>query len=305
MGLAGSAHLMQATMPVVDAPRCALAFPQHEASTQVCAGFDDGGVESCQADVGGPLVALDSYGEAYQVGISSYGFGCGRTGKYGVYTRVSAFANWIAAYVPQAILAPRTEEPDAAAAGDALDALIDALAPANGRVSVVMQPNDAYQLGQPLAYDITPSVGGLLLVLELGETGQVVEIYPNKLAERLMDPSLPAGATLRFPDAAFPFGFCASPPEKARILAVIVPESFPYDTTIWSETARMRGFDAALNPAGIALNLAEQVQRYAAAHANAPGENKGEGEAAEPLPGFALGVASYRVEPLGQECPRA
>ena len=47
-----------------------------------------------QGDGGGPLVC-EKGGFWYQVGIVSFGIGCGRKNIPGVYTRVSAFETWI------------------------------------------------------------------------------------------------------------------------------------------------------------------------------------------------------------------
>ncbi|XP_037774309.1 serine-rich adhesin for platelets-like isoform X2 [Penaeus monodon] len=51
--------------------------------------------DTCQGDSGGPLVAKLCDGTWAQIGIVSYGFQCAVPDNPGVYTRVSAFANWI------------------------------------------------------------------------------------------------------------------------------------------------------------------------------------------------------------------
>jgi len=62
----------------------------------VCAGFPEGGRDSCQGDSGGPLVTSDPQGGLVQIGIVSWGEGCARPLKFGVYTRVSSIETWVA-----------------------------------------------------------------------------------------------------------------------------------------------------------------------------------------------------------------
>src|SRR4029079_3060994 len=52
------------------------------------------GKDSCQGDSGGPLV-VERGASARLAGIVSFGEGCGREGFPGMYTRVSAYADFI------------------------------------------------------------------------------------------------------------------------------------------------------------------------------------------------------------------
>ncbi|XP_023403890.1 putative serine protease 42 [Loxodonta africana] len=57
-------------------------------------GYKAGGKDSCQGDSGGPMVC--EYNQTWmQVGIVSWGLGCGRHGTPGIYTEVSAYRNWL------------------------------------------------------------------------------------------------------------------------------------------------------------------------------------------------------------------
>lgn len=86
-----SRTLRSAQVPVRSDNVCTKAYTRFEPTLMVCAGYDKGGVDACQGDSGGPLVVGDRL-----IGIVSWGEGCGRPGKPGVYTEVRALADDIA-----------------------------------------------------------------------------------------------------------------------------------------------------------------------------------------------------------------
>ncbi|KAF2905775.1 hypothetical protein ILUMI_00397 [Ignelater luminosus] len=64
--------------------------------TQMCAGYETGGVDSCWADSGGPLMVASGAGDQLMVvGVVSTGIGCARPFLPGLYTRVSEYIPWI------------------------------------------------------------------------------------------------------------------------------------------------------------------------------------------------------------------
>lgn len=86
--------LQEVAVPVVSNTTCNSAYPGDIVDSMVCAGFAEGGKDSCQGDSGGPLVA-EYQGSIYSVGVVSWGEGCARPDKYGVYTRTISHLSWI------------------------------------------------------------------------------------------------------------------------------------------------------------------------------------------------------------------
>ena len=89
--------LQKAELPFIDNATCN-ARDAYNGAIQpgmVCAGLREGGINSCQGDSGGPLVWRGPDGPIL-VGVVSWGEGCAKKLRYGVYTRVDAYSDWIA-----------------------------------------------------------------------------------------------------------------------------------------------------------------------------------------------------------------
>ncbi|MGH2984319.1 MAG: S1 family peptidase [Solirubrobacterales bacterium] len=90
-GSGGSDTLRVATVPIVADSTCAADYGLYfNSSTMVCAGYPQGGVDTCFGDSGGPMQAALEGGGYRLVGITSWGAGCAQPDAPGVYTRVAA-----------------------------------------------------------------------------------------------------------------------------------------------------------------------------------------------------------------------
>ncbi|MGV6808293.1 MAG: serine protease [bacterium] len=96
-----SKYLHQAVIPVVGFSQCNApnAYNNRITDEQICAGFQDGRRDSCTGDSGGPLI-IQHQGVYQQLGLVSYGEGCGKVNKYGVYTYLPMYLGWVRQYVP-------------------------------------------------------------------------------------------------------------------------------------------------------------------------------------------------------------
>jgi secreted trypsin-like serine protease len=88
-------ELRFATVPLVPRDVCnrPLAYDDGVTENMICAGFVAGGIDSCQGDSGGPLVVPGP--NPVLAGAVSWGEGCARPNKVGVYTRIPRFIAWI------------------------------------------------------------------------------------------------------------------------------------------------------------------------------------------------------------------
>ena len=85
---------MQATVPIASRARCEKAYPGHIHDSMICAGLQQGGVDACRGDSGGPMVC-ETGGRYYLHGVTSWGHKCAIPGKFGVYVKVTYLLNWL------------------------------------------------------------------------------------------------------------------------------------------------------------------------------------------------------------------
>lgn len=90
----GSDRLQQVQVPANSHDTCSSQYDGVQEDIHLCAGFTEGGKDSCQGDSGGPIFEIRN-GVPVQVGVVSFGDGCARPNKSGVYARVSGAYDWI------------------------------------------------------------------------------------------------------------------------------------------------------------------------------------------------------------------
>lgn len=113
-------QMQVAHVPITADDYCANAYPNglseladdgaFDARTMICAGYPQGGTDTCEGDSGGPLLASVGHGVERLVGATSFGAGCAEAGKPGVYARVAEgpIREWLKTVVPGAF-APESE----------------------------------------------------------------------------------------------------------------------------------------------------------------------------------------------------
>ncbi|XP_062431170.1 enteropeptidase [Rhea pennata] len=87
--------LQEAEIPLITNEKCQQQMPEYNITeNMICAGYDEGGVDSCQGDSGGPLM-LEDENKWVLAGVTSFGYQCALPQRPGVYTRVTRFVDWI------------------------------------------------------------------------------------------------------------------------------------------------------------------------------------------------------------------
>jgi hypothetical protein len=211
---------------------------------QICAGLNWDSPDSCQGDSGGPLVAMDRPTQCpLLVGIVSWGEGCGSGGRFGVYTRISQYEDWIASKTLQSVALAATVPPTLPELQRALlQQLDDALSQSRGQVKVSLSSGPTLPLKGKFVIDVESSVTGRLLLMDVDPSGKVTQIYPNastseKIAarEKKEIPSKGAG---------FDYFVASDPPGKGRLVALVVPDAFPYESLVGDRALLDKGVSA-------------------------------------------------------------
>jgi len=93
--------LLMNVIPMHNMNHCQANLYNRLSEHMICGGQQ--GEDTCQGDSGGPLIAMiDNYEEYPKytlVGVTSWGYGCGKQGKPGVYAEVADYLPWIQRYL--------------------------------------------------------------------------------------------------------------------------------------------------------------------------------------------------------------
>ena len=91
-------ELQAVKLPLIETQNCAVELyyprPGTLPDNMVCAGYEEGGKDSCGGDSGGPLIQFVE-NRATLIGVVSWGYSCAMKGAPGVYAKVAHFADWI------------------------------------------------------------------------------------------------------------------------------------------------------------------------------------------------------------------
>ncbi|XP_076662265.1 uncharacterized protein LOC143365721 [Halictus rubicundus] len=95
----GTDVLHEAQIPIVSSEACRDVYVDYRITDNMfCAGYRRGKMDSCAGDSGGPLLCRDPRKPEHPwtiFGITSFGEGCGKRGKFGIYARLSNYVRWI------------------------------------------------------------------------------------------------------------------------------------------------------------------------------------------------------------------
>jgi secreted trypsin-like serine protease len=98
--------MQEAKVPITTDAYAQNAYPADwDGATMIGAGFPQGGVDTCQGDSGGPLLVPAPNNSIRLVGDTSFGDGCARPGKPGIYGRLgdTKLREWIRGKAPDAV----------------------------------------------------------------------------------------------------------------------------------------------------------------------------------------------------------
>jgi secreted trypsin-like serine protease len=259
---AGSALLRETAIETVNTPQCKRRYPASMVGPgQICAGLEQGTKDSCQGDSGGPLVVVGDDDCPRQVGIVSWGHGCAEKQSYGVYTRISHYADWIQKHSGplDGVFATGNDRAlTQAQLDEALNQLQTEIGSAPGLVSIGIRGGNRVALGQKVVFEITSNVQGRLLLLDIKANREIVLIYPNQFVPPKQAGIIGAGSLVTVPGPDYHFE-AAEPIGKGKLLAIVVPSDFDIEKFAVTASLIAGGFRGMDRPSSYLMRFVEQA----------------------------------------------
>jgi secreted trypsin-like serine protease len=277
---AGSSRLLESAVETIAPQTCKGRYTNSTLGAgQICAGLEQGGKDSCQGDSGGPLVVADVDNCPRQIGVVSWGEGCAEKQAYGVYTRVSHYADWIQRHTGPL---KTTAAPLAVTGGgnpltvtqldEGLRQLDSVLGPGKGRVQIGIRNGNRVKLGGKVVFDATSEIAGRLVILDINANREVMPLYPNQYVTAGSIGRIGAGQRVSVPGPDYP-GFTAfeaqEPVGKGALLALVVPEEFDIERFIVPARQMTKGFAPVNDPPSYFMRLIQQIETALASRTRA------------------------------------
>lgn len=171
----------------------------------------------------------------------------------------------------------------------ALSALRRLIGPSDDRIAVGLKGGNRVRLGDQVAGEVTSRISGRLILIDIGASDDVMQIFPNKFVPADLATHVPAGRTITVPGPGYGFsGFKAVEPiGKGRILALVQPDGVPADRLALVAAQMAKGFEPVDEPGAY---LAQIVRHL--------GEHVGERSAGRsPASEWGLAIAEYDIVP--------
>ncbi|XP_065359756.1 uncharacterized protein LOC135953707 [Calliphora vicina] len=97
--IAGTSVLHQAEVPIIPMDNCRSVYHDYTITKNMfCAGHKRGRIDTCAGDSGGPLLCRDTTKPNHPwtiFGITSFGDGCAKRNKFGIYAKVPNYVDWV------------------------------------------------------------------------------------------------------------------------------------------------------------------------------------------------------------------
>ncbi len=296
---AGSAVLLETAVEAIRQNKCKGRYANASIGAgQLCAGLEDGGKDSCQGDSGGPLIMNDANGCPWQVGIVSWGEGCAERNAYGVYTRISHYADWIQKHTGPLSGAAPAPQPTGAGAlspvllSEGLKQLESMLGATKGRVRIGIRGGNRVRLGQQVIFEAFSEIAGKLIILDINASREVTLIYPNRFVATADPGRVRAAQQVAVPGPDYP-GFTAfqavEPTGKGELLAVVVPEDFDIERFAADKVVVSKGFQPVNDPPSFLMRILRQIEVALSLRARSGGSERDE------LKRWGYAITSYEI----------